>query len=601
MAEPRPFRHTTRMRRALLALLLAAGAQGAELTVSDEKAELAARPSFYPGRWTLTPVLKGGVLALTESFPYPYPVLRRSPYGLLGLKAVYSGTVEAAAVVTAGLVDLRTRRLFDDPQGALGSPANAAHGRDLSQTTAAGSVYLDVGKTLEVGGWKGAVFAAVDALGFRPLGGGTYAGDALLEGNVGTAWAAGPLTLYADAAFEAARRKLYRNDADLEAVPSFRAGAEYGMPVGRGVVTAGLEAETRRADDSLRPSVRWEDEGMRALLAAELRRSKDPFFPDSQALAAGVSAAAAGDLRVGLTARWQRERYALAPGAENDVRVGADLTWTPRDKLVVQSAKTWAAKRSEEFSAARQAEVQAAAAARTGVREAIAAAPTLGGFYDAYKPKDSLGVLAAAAEFTKLFSDYNYNRNEGTVPNLDEVGELYARTRGSYLSGRQDPTLVCLGAAQFTAAAAEELARRAGVALEASGISVETSDAAGRQSGHAVAAIKTREYGIVFADWGRLTPTYTWDTKKALRLYQALSGEPALFHEVTDPGRDGRHVGYLFTEEGKLLVETLTFQGELDRSPAGTLLAEDPRGDLATVERYKGLLKKGSSALLRSR
>ena len=202
-----------------------------------------------------------------------------------------------------------------------------------------------------------------------------------------------------------------------------------------------------------------------------------------------------------------------------------------------------------------------------------------------------MGVLSAVSEFTSLFSLYNYNDTEGKPENVDKVGELYGRARASYLAGAKDPTLVCLGAAQFAAVFAEELGRRSGVPIQAAAITVK-AEANGMAAGHAATQVKTKEYGIVWADWGTLIPTYTWDTERALRVYQSIVGIPALFHEITDAGRNGRHVGYLFTEEGKLYVDALTVHGGLPKTRTAPLFDDAPRGDAAASERYKGLLLK---------
>lgn len=595
----------------VLALLLSADASAGEppapehsVTVSDDKGEYAYRPWWNLGedsQWHIRPVLKAGALALTESFPYPYPILKRSPFALGGMKVVYSGSLEAAAIVTGGVVNLRSQRLLEDPAGALGSSANKNSDRDVSQTELMSSAYLDVGKTFDAGaGWKGAFFAAADQFSLKPLGGaGKYGGDMMVEANVGTAWlkrsGAHELSLFGDVAFEAAQKKLYRNELDFELVPSAKAGAEYALNVGPSRYLAGVEAGKSRADSMLRPYIGVERDRLGAILAAEFREGDGRFYPDSKAVAARVNAQLSDSLKLGVSARHETSRYAMAPSAENDTRVMAELSWSPSSKLVVQSAKTWAARREVEYEQRKQEELQTKAsdaATQAQVRAMIAASPTLPDFYKAYQPKSSLGVLAAVAEMTRLFNQYNYNNNEGSPPNLQSVDEIYSRARQSYLNSSSDPTLVCLGAAQFAAAAAEELGRRNGVPIQATGVSMEVSDANGKQSGHAVAAVKTQEYGIVFVDWGRVTPTYTWDTEKALRLYQALGGQPAMFHQITDPSRDGRHVGYLFTEEGKLLVNNLTFHDEARKPPVGKLFQDEPRGDQVTVERYKELLRR---------
>lgn len=572
---------------------------GFSLTVKDDLGEAAYRPKYKLWGLTLEPVIKAGALALTESFPYPYPILKQSPFALGGVKMTYSGPVEAMITATVGGVNLRSRRLLDDPALELATPAARHGGRDISQNQMVGSVYADVGKTFDVGGgWKAALYAAADGLGWSTPGA-KYGSDGLLEGNVGTSWlrrsGGHELTLFADVAAEAAPKNGYRNGGQLTAVPSARGGVEYAVNKGSGRYLAGVEAETRRADDGLRPYLGVERGDLKALLALDMRRGKDPFYPDSTAVAARVQAKVARDLTAGLSGRYETKSYAMAPGPLNDTRVTADLTWTPNDKLVVQSAKQWAARQKEEYSASRQRELNEASLASpqsTDVRALIAASPTLPDFLAAYRPGDSKGILTALSEFTSLFNRYNYNDNEGSPPNLDSIAEIYARTRGSYLSGQKDPTLVCLGAAQYAAALAEELGRRSGIPIAASATTVKTADEQGRAGGHAVAQVKTKDMGIVFVDWGRIIPTYTFDTERSLRVYQALVGVPAVFHQITDPSKGGRHTAYLFTEEGKLYVNTLTFHGESGRAPASELFNDDPSGDRITTERYKNLLKK---------
>lgn len=596
------------MRAPLAAVLLLAGvvrageppSPGFSLTVKDDLGEAAYRPKFK--LWdslTFEPVFKAGALALTESFPYPYPILKQSPFALGGVKMTYSGPFEAMVTATVGGVNLRSQRLLDDPALQLATPATRHGGRDISQNQAVGSVYADVGKTFDAGGgWKGALYAAVDAIGWNTSGA-KYGSDGLLEGNVGTSWlkrgGGHELTLFADVAAEAAPKNGYRNDGRLAAAPSARGGVEYAVNKGSGRYLAGVEASTRRADDGLRPYLGIERGGLKGLLAVDMRRGKDPFFPDETAVAVRAQARLAKDLTAGVTARYESKRYAMAPGPLNEGRVMADLTWTPGESLVRVAKQQAVASRAEEYRASRQRELNAASVASPqseDVRALIAASPTLPDFLAAYRPGDSKGILTALSEFTSLFSRYNYNDNEGSPPNLDSVSEIYARTRGSYLSGQKDPTLVCLGAAQYAAALAEELGRRSGIPIAASATTVKTADEQGRAGGHAVAQVKTKDMGIVFVDWGRIIPTYTFDTERSLRVYQALVGVPAVFHQITDPSKGGRHTAYLFTEEGKLYVNTLTFHGESGRAPASELLDDDPSGDRLTTERYKNLLKK---------
>jgi len=279
----------------LLVLALAANAAPPpySLTVSDEKAEAALRPSwsFFGGRLDVQPVVKAGVLALTETFPYPYPILKRSPYALGGVALAYAGAVDAAAVVTLGAVNLRSHSLLGDDKSAFATPADHFKGKDLSQNQLVSSVYLDAGKRFEAGGWKGAVYAAADALGWTAPGA-KYGSDGLLEGSVGSAWLKKSgdreISFFGAVGAEAAPGSAYRNDGTLTAAPFGRAGAEVAMQSGGRRWGTGVEVQTRRADDSVRPYVDLKAAGAQAVLALELKRSKNAFYPDSQAVAAGV-------------------------------------------------------------------------------------------------------------------------------------------------------------------------------------------------------------------------------------------------------------------------------------------------------------------------
>jgi hypothetical protein len=160
--------------------------------------------------------------------------------------------------------------------------------------------------------------------------------------------------------------------------------------------------------------------------------------------------------------------------------------------------------------------------------------------------------------------------------------------RKDYLNGTTDPLTVCIGAAQLAA----DLAREAKIPIEAAGIAgVQVPGDNGSRGGHAVAAIKTQPYGIVFVDWGRLTPTYTWDTKQALQIYQGLVGVPSVYHEMTS-GTDGRHVGYLFTEDGKKIIRSMTALGDFSPTALQKLFDDDPRSGPVTVDRYKDLTRR---------
>lgn len=590
----------------LLLPLLAYAARASEpaardvsLTVSDEKGEVAVRHELRPLEgWSVAPMFKAGVLALSESFPYPYAILKQSPYRVAGVRATYSGLYEMTTMITRGTIELNSRRLLDDPLGQQGSPANWSHQGEFAQERQVASSYIDVGKTFDAGGgWKAAVFAAAAQFSFSDGAPTGNKSEFMASRNVGAAarkdLAEGALTFFADRSSEEAPASAFNNDAGTQRVPSTRTGVEYDFSADGTRYTAGVEVRDRRADSAVRPYAGLTKRRTSALLGVDVRSSKDDFFPDSKTLALNVKTGVTADLELGVTARAKNERYAMAPEAENDARLTVDMTWTPGAAAAARNSIAAARRHKQEYEAARQRDIQAqvvASPAQADVQRLIRAAPTFKEFSAAYRPGDSLGVLAATAELTRLFDRYNYNSSE--TPNSESLEAIYARARASYISGTPDPSLICLGAAQFAAFAANELGRANGLQIEARAVNLRTADAQGRSSGHAAALVKTPEYGLVFVDWGRLTPTYTWNTEKALRAYQALSGQPALYHRITDASRDGRHVAYLFTEEGKLLVNNLTFHGELERSPSAVMFADEPSADAATVERYKKLLTK---------
>jgi len=594
------------MRFLILAVLLSATAHAGEppapdlsVTVNDDLGEVAWRPksTFGEGRWSLTPVLKGGILALTETFPYPYPILKQSPFGLLGAKLAYSGAVEATVVATVGGVNLRSHRLLDDPGQELGSTASRHAGRDISQTQTVQSLYADVGKTFSPGGgWKGALYASFDE--FVVLSRAENQPQTIMaEASLGTVWLHrdGPheVLLSGSVSAEYAPSNLYRRDLGFEAVPSGRVGGEYSFDVGGHRYLAGVEADARRADLGLRPYLGIQSGDTKALLAVDLRRSNNDFYPDKSALALSLERRVNPEFTMGVSGRVESNRYRMAPSAETDTRVMAEFTWTPAEKLVVKSRAAFAARQQQEYEAKRDRDLNIASkvsAQTADVRALIAKSPTLKDFLGAYNPGSEMGILAAAAEFTRLFGENNYNK-DWNPPNLDSLDDIYSRSRGTYLNGGKDPILVCYGAAQYAAFMAEELGRRYGIPIQASGVTVRVPQANGSDAGHAVAAIKTQEHGIVFVDWGRLIPTHTFNTGRALRVYQALVGVPAINHQITDPNQGGRHVGYLFTEEGKLYVRALTFHGELETPETAKLFQDDPRGDRLGEQRYKDMLR----------
>lgn len=562
-----------------------------------DAAEVRVRPSWRLGSGaTLASFLKAGLLAPFGALPDPYATLRPSPYGEAGASLRLSGAVEALVMGTAGYARLNSARAIADPQGLGASPASGSAGRsEFSQDWLTGSVYADAGMVVRLSRRVAeAFFVAVDAFGYAALGamGGLgHHGESLWEGNLGGLW------MYKDRALEAswfaglrlegARQNSFNNDR-FTASAGVAAGAEVALQEGRRRVSGGVEASLRPSDVGVRPSLQVTRGPASALVAADLRKGLDPFYPDSIGVGAEVTLAPVRGLAVTAGGRYRRESYALAPAPIDDF-TGYAVASLDFDRLATGWRGSLPALRPYDPAPA------AALSSRVpgdGYEAVFAAAlqeqPTYEGFVRRIPVRGTDDVLAAVSAFTASFGVYNYNTSEGSPENVDDIGQLYARGRASYLSGQSDPTLVCLGAAQFAAALARDLGLQAGIPIEASAVTVTVPDGSGASSGHAVAAVKmsTPEYGIVFVDWGKLTPTYTYSTERALAIYQALQGIPGLFHDVTS-GRDGRHVGYLFSEDGKAFMRSLTFEAEAPADPVGRVFGDAPRGQQLTLQRFR--------------
>lgn len=599
---------------ALLAVLCAsprvAAAQGStataeakpplQLELSPENAGGAWTPSLYHNHeFDLGVSLRFGALAVANDFAYPYSILMPSPYASGGLKAVYHGAFEAAGFGNIGMLDLRSQKAFSDPTGSAASPANgSAKQSQFQQQESFSSLYGDLGKVVSLGSRvKGAFFAGYDQWSFGAIGGGDGSGTGLAEQNAGTAWmyfdGANRVTLFGDVRGETARVAFYRNEhADWELVPATLGGAEYARKLSASdEVRAGVEGQSQRADTGLRPYLGWNHAGVDTLVAGDFRRSNNEFYPDTQGIGARVAVPVNDALSVTGTAVYDRYNYPMAPGPQGEGSVRFGISWDLDHKAVVQSAVAFRRAQVERAYAVADSQKM-----NSGLRTSAYAAqfatliqnsPTYADFVRNVHASGSEGILQAVSMLSLSLGVYNYNHDEAGNPNLESVEAIYQRGRGSYLSQQNDPILVCMGEAQFTAALAEALGRQNGIQVQAAAVSVNVPGGE-----HAVALVKTGAYGIVIVDWGQLTPTYTFNTRDALRIYQALQGVPEMYHEITDASQNGRHVGYLFTDEGKLMVKKLTYEAEFTRGKMNEMFDDDPRGEQVTVERYKNILKR---------
>jgi len=572
------------------------------LELTNEAAEAAWHPLLkteeLPG-FSLSPSVRAGMMALTQTMPYQ--ILMPSPYAAGGLSGVYSGAFELALMGDLGTARINSQKYFVDPAGSAASAASRAPTQDkFSDVFNAASWYGDIGKVVTVGSAvKGAFFASYSEWMLTPQNGGYGAG--LSEGNVGTMWMAGDrsnrVSLFGDVRFEQARTAFYRNvGAQYEWVPAQTAGAEYARKVGGGEARVGMEATNSRADVAYRPYVGFSHGKIDTLAAGNLRQGKDPMYPDVKGLGVTVDAEVSRGLRLGVTGAVNNELYAMAPAPTTNASAMVGLTWRMDDDLVVKSAVLY--KQAMERSRYQPADSTAINSRLPGIayaavfRNALQTSPTFADFVKKVPAHSTDEILSAVSAFAETMGRRNFNENEGRPLNSESIDEIYAKARASYLANRQDPVLVCMGEAQFTAALAQALGRQAGINIQAAAVTVVVPGENGQRGGHAVAMVKTPQYGIVFVDWGQMTPTYTFSTKEALRIFQGLQGIPDVYHIVTNADGNGSHVGYLFTEEGKKMERRLTYHAGAQTGPLNRMFDDDPRSEQITIERYRNRLKK---------
>jgi len=557
------------------------------LEYTPEAAEIKLRKAFNLGQWTLTPSLRAGELAPDGRLPGSMPsTLRSSPYFGGGLQVSHTGSYEAMFAGDAAHAQINSAKDFADPSGQAGSAAIGYRPDTASTGWTALSQYADVGKLIQISnGLKAALYAST---GFSVMQRAGEMAAGVAQYSVGTVAAAkagsGEITANVDLRMDQTRRNMFNNDMTAVA-PAVTAGAEYSRPVDGLRAFAGVQTSFQRADTGIRPYVGLSDGRIAATIAAEDRQSHDAFYPNVRGVAAQVRAVPTDGVTVSVEGRYERAAYAMAPTATNDFTVSAQVTMElGRIARVTAGLRKIAQNPRTDY---RPADSYAMNARLPGpdyrpiFEKALRESVTFEEFAARIPAQGTDGVLSAVSAFASSFGALNYN--EKKTDNVTDVDELYRRGRDSYLTGNQDPILICIGSAQFTARLVETLSKRAGVNLQASAVTVSVPGA------HAVAAVRTPEYGIVFVDWGRLTPTHTFDTRQAFAVFQALQGVPEVYHEITG-GPDGRHVGYLFTPEGKAFERRLTVNTDLDQTPVAALFGDVVSGPDAAAQRYRALL-----------
>jgi hypothetical protein len=553
------------------------------LKLDNTVGEAAIRYQLQPIKGlSITPAMKGGMIAPTGDTGTPYSTLNRSPYANSSLKVQYTGPWEALAVGTLGDLNLHSR------QSVGGDPSV-----DHNQNWVTSSLYLDTGKVVSISkNVKAAFFAAMGDYGFMsttvtPKA--THYSDGLIELNTGTLWmikkGRNEATFIADLQLTQADKDMYRN-GEYVFIPSGLVSAEYAHHVGGLRESVGVEGTAQQADFGVRPYVGLSGSNASLVVAGNLRKSNDPFFPNVQGAGAGFRVSPASGWTLALDTSYDRQAYPLAPSAYDTVSTYASLTvddgrlykaqvgWHGYGGSAVGQGGTMTRDYASFFDAA------------------FRSAPTYSKFIQQIPAKTTDEILGALSVLTSTLQANNYNNNQGSPPNVNDPEQLYERARKSYLGGgQQDPILVCKGSAQLAAMVARDLGAKAGIPIAATAATVDAWDPKGTWVGHAVTQVMTPEYGIVIVDWGTLMPTYTWDTKTSLAIYQAAQGVPAIMHAIT-AGNDGHTVGYIFSEDGKALIRNLLYHGELPTGPLPRIFDDDPRTHELTLERYRDLVRR---------
>jgi hypothetical protein len=527
---------------------------------------------------SITPAMKGGVIAPTGDTGTPYSTLNRSPYANTSLKVQYHGLFEGMAVGTLGDLNLHSR---------------GTDSSDHNQNWLATSLYVDAGKIVSVGKHvKAAFFAALGDYGFMATAvtpSATYYHEGPVELNAGTLWMVKggrhEGTFIADVQGVQADKDMYRN-GEYTLLPSALASAEYAYKFGPLRESVGVEGTAQPADLGVRPYVGLSGSNTSLIVAGNFRKSNDPFFPNVQGAGADFRVSPASGWTLAFDASYNRQAFPLAPAAYDTVSAYASLTVD--DGKRIQTQVGWRSYGGSAVGSGGVINRDYSAFFDSAFRSA----PTYSKFIQQIPAKNVDEILGALSVFTSTLNANNYNHDEGHPPNIDDPEVLYERARKSYLGGgQQDPILVCKGAAQLAAMIARDLGAKAGIPIAASAVTVKVWDPQGSWAGHAVTQVMTPDYGIVIVDWGKLMPTYTWDPKTALAVYQQAQGIPAIMHAIT-AGNDGHTVGYIFSEDGKALVRNLLYHGELPTGPLPRIFDDDPKTHELTLERYRDLVRK---------
>lgn len=575
-----------------------------DVKLGNDDTEIGLRPTWNLGPgFTLTTAVRAGEIAVGSTLDDPYSVLLPSPFMALDLKGVYSGSLESMVTLTGAEMQLNSHTIFSDPGGTANSPANTTPTQtNYSQNTIALSAYGDLGKIVDISpAVRAAVFAAADAWSFQFNG--TGEGQDMLEANAGAA-----LMLHDD-------KNRFTVLGDVNGVPgrddftsnytpwgTYLGGterAEYEHRLGgSNWGMTGVETTQNTAQNGYRPYVGVENGDAKIMLAGNFQTSNYYAYPNQTGVGVDFRTDVAPGVSVTAAVAMNNDNFPGAPGPELDGSAQFGIRIDLDHKAVVESALEVQRYQNMNYQASDSNSLMArlsAANYTAQLRQILQESPTMADFVKNVNAQGTDQILATLSALSLSMGQHNYNYNESpSNMNSNNMETIYEAARSTYLNGGQDPVLVCMGEAEFTATLAEALGQQAGVPIKASGVTVAVP-VNGSYAGHAVAFVQTPQYGYVLVDWGQLTPTNTYNIKTAAAIYQGLVGIPVVYNEITNPDNGGSHVGYMMSDDGKEMVQAATFYTETKRDDLSQTFQDDYQGQQVTTQRYLDLMKNKPS------
>lgn len=546
--------------------------------------------------------MKFGMLAPFGGTGDQNSTLRESPYFHAAVEGAYDGAMTALMTVSGSMIGLQSGKAVYDPAGkAVSNASDAPHDQSrFTQLLGMGSAYADAGKIFSFGSSvKGAVFAAFDGIFFTPLNAGKNPNPAvpIVAANAGTLWVVrsegNQATAFADVSLQGVSQDI-RTYGNYTVSPSGRAGLEYARLTGPGQrVAVGAEGSLQPADVGVRPYASIMTRDATATVAGNFRASRDPLAPNVAGGGAQVEWQASPVVKVGVQGSLSREQFDMAPGPELGytamTTVGFDFDRVLKVNTAIRAPERYFTPPVAADQSALDENIRGSQYAGT-FKQALHESSNMSEFAAKIGAKDEKAVLAALAAFSANLSKWNYDGSDSGWAGTDQ--EMFANAQRSIESHTKIPDLQCPGGATFAAGLAEELGRQAGIPIHAWAAQVSVTDNNGAAAQHYVALIKTPSYGFVIDDWGQLTPTFSYKPERALDIYQAVQGVPELSHFIADS--KGHFVDYLFSTDGKVIIEKATFHAEHPGSPLNAIFRDNPNKETPSITegRFKDAIEQ---------